>query len=328
MKTKLASAWLASLIVIIVLPGSCLAPVALAMNEAALLPSAPGRFVASLPINNPARAPAKVVALNGRESLGLKVVATHAYVQDQVSGSVLFAKNEHEQLPLASITKLMTACVLRVRGLDWNARVTVTNVNDGGGTSYFLPGDVVTVRDLWQAMLIGSSNTAATTLVAQSGLSLESFVAQMNTQAAALGMTRTHFFDPVGLSPNNVSTAYDVAILVKAVFVDSEIAATTVLPSFKMTTAKGVVRTILSTDKLLNSFVNKPPYRIIGGKTGYITESGYNLALSIEHVGAAPVVVVVMGSSSDASRFQDAKGLAYWAFTNYRWDGSLAAVTE
>lgn len=330
MREKILAAAIAASVVFL-LPGVTLAPEALAQA-----PSAPQaktfpvqRFVARLPLASENAGPKKVVGPDGRESLGVVTTAPHVLAIDEKSGKILYAKGEKEAAPLASITKLMTAITLRGRGLDWERVVTIGKLSDGGGVAYFAPGDKVTVRNLWGAMLVGSSNTAVTALVGASGLSAEEFVREMNANAAGLGLAKARFVEPTGLDAGNVATPLEVATLARVALSDLEIARTVTQPTWKLAKAYGRAVTVPSTDKLLGTFLAKLPYRIIGGKTGFIDEGGYNVVVSVNKEQASRVTVVIMGASSSDLRFQEAKSVAYWAFANWRWPGSgLAAAVR
>ena len=285
-------------------------------------------YLASLPPAKLVSAPKKIIGNDGRESLGVKTTASHVYVVDEKSNAVLFSNAEHERVPLASITKLMTARVFRSRGIDWNMVVTMDNVVPDGGVAYFANGDQVTVRDLWKTMLVGSSNTAARTLQKVSGLSEDEFVAEMNASAAGLGMFDTHFVEPTGLDEKNLSSAADIALLSRVAFADVEVTNVVSLVYFDLTKIKGSPKRVLSTNKLLGSFIAKAPYKLIGAKTGYITESGYNIVVSVTRTNASPVTVVVLGASSNDLRFQEAKSVAYWAFNNYSWGAGRLSVAS
>ncbi len=333
MKERILSAIIASLIVFISLPGIILAPTVLASaNEEQIsqhqLP-APRGYLAALPPAPKVAAPQKLVGADGRESLGVKITAPRVFVIDQASNATLYSAKEHDQVPLASITKLMTARVARSHGLLWDKQVTMSAVVPDGGTAYFANDDVVTVRDLWKAMLVGSSNTAAATLAKTTGLSADQFVAEMNAMAAGLGMADTHFVEPTGLDQNNISSAADIATLARVEFQDQEVVATTAISGFDLVKVKGTTKRVLSTDKLLGSFIAKAPYKLLGAKTGYITESGYNIVISVTKDGATPITVVVLGAASNDLRFQEAKSVAYWTFQNYRWPAArLTAATK
>jgi D-alanyl-D-alanine carboxypeptidase len=328
MKEKIFGILIASVVVVLSLPGVSIAPAAQAKAEARPTPSRmPARFVASLPASVSASAPRKVVGADGRESIGVKTTAPSLLALDNRSGAALLDVRADEAVPLASITKLMTARVFRSLGISWDKEVLLAGVAADGGIPYFADGDKVTVRDLWRAMLVGSSNTAALQLVKVSGLSDEAFVAEMNASAAGLGMKRTRFVEPTGLDQDNISNARDIAALARAEFADPEVAATVRLPYFDLVKKAGKPKRVVSTDKLLGSFLGKYPYELLGGKTGYITESGYNIVVSVTREKAASITVVVLGAASNDLRFQEAKSVAYWAFENYRWPAqSLSAA--
>jgi D-alanyl-D-alanine carboxypeptidase len=331
MKDKIQGAIIAAVIVFASLPGVSLAPLMEAKAEAAplngLVP-APRRFLAALPPSSEPSAPQKIVGEDGRESLGVKTTAPRVFAVDDRSGAELFAVRADEQVPPASITKLMTARVFRSLGVDWDKVVTLSGVKPDGGIAYFSEGDQVKVRDLWKAMLVGSSNTAALQLVAASGLTPELFAAEMNASAAGLGMKDTRFVEPTGLDENNISTARDISLLAQAEFSDGEVTSAVRLPYFDLVKEKGSPKRVISTDKLLGSFLTKPPYELLGGKTGYIDESGYNIVISVSREDAAPVTVVLLGAASNELRFQEAKSVAYWAFENYRWPESSASAAR
>jgi D-alanyl-D-alanine carboxypeptidase len=333
MRERIASAIIASFIVFAALPGTLLAPTVLASVPASVVPratsNAPRALIAALPVSQPVAKPQKKIGSDGRESLGVKTTASHVYVVDNASDSELYGLRENEQVPLASITKLMTARVFRSRGIAWDKVVTMSGVVADGGTAYFANNDQVTVRDLWRTMLVGSSNTAALTLARATGLSSDDFVAEMNASAAGLGMKDTHFFEPTGLDEKNISTSYDISLLARADFNDPEIASTVAVPYFDLVKVAGAPKRVISTDKLLGSFITKAPYKLLGGKTGFINESGYNIVISVTRSDASPITVVVLGAASNDLRFQEAKSVAYWTFENYVWPKhALTAATQ
>jgi len=341
MRERIASAIIASFIVFAALPGTLLAPTVLASTSLAQEPSLAKEprtknqfpstpfFIASLPAAKPAAKPQKKIGSDGRESLGVKTTASHVYVVDNASNTELYGLRENEQVPLASITKLMTARVFRSSGVPWDKVVTMSAVVSDGGTAYFANNDQVTVRDLWRTMLVGSSNTAALTLARATGLSPDDFVAEMNANAAGLGMKDTHFTEPTGLDEKNISTSYDISLLARADFNDPEIASTVAVPYFDLVKVAGAPKRVVSTDKLLGSFITKAPYTMLGGKTGFINESGYNIVISVTRADASPITVVILGAASNDLRFQEAKSVAYWTFENFIWPSHrLTAATR
>lgn len=258
------------------------------------------------------------------ESLGVEVTAKSALVLDPGSGEILFAKEPDLQMPVASLTKLASALVFLETKPEWKTPVVIAASDlRGGGVEYLIPGESVSVGDLFLVALVGSSNTAIAALARFTGLSPEEFVARMNAKAASLGLKNTRFTEPTGLDPGNVGTAREMATLAQAAFLEPRIR--------EAVTAKQVVvrpmnpkgtrsRTIRSTDALLSSFLAKPPYVLLGGKTGSLGNGvGNHFVMSLENGESRPVIVVVLGSESNVSRFQDAKSLAVWTFDTWSW---------
>lgn len=256
------------------------------------------------------------------ESLGILTSAESALIVDERTWSVLFDKNTSERRPLASITKLMTGLVVLDEGLEPSRRVVIQKSDyRAGGIIHLFNGEETTMQDLWMLALIPSDNVAAAALVRATGLSQEEFVARMNAKAVELGMVHTTFVEPTGISELNTSTAADVALLLQEAMRHVEITDAVRRPiyTFEPFNKKGV-RTARSTNELLTSFVNRDPYAVVGGKTGFTYEAGYCLAVVIDGPNPADnVIVVLMGAPSNDDRFQEVKGLVDWAYANYEW---------
>lgn len=256
------------------------------------------------------------------DSLGILTAAQSAYVVDERTWSVLFDKASDRVQPMASITKLMTALVVLDQGLD-PARVVTILKSDyrAGGIIHTFSGEELTMQDVWMLALIPSDNVAAAALARSTGLSEADFVLAMNTKAAALGMRQTAFAEPTGISEANVSTAHDIALLVQAAMKHVKISDAVRRPVYSFSPLnKEVIRTAKTTNQLLNSFVNREPYTIMGGKTGYTNEAGYCLAVMVDGPGATDdVIVVLLGAPSNDNRFQEVKGLVDWVYANYQW---------
>lgn len=270
-------------------------------------------------------APTKVRA----ESLGIVVTAKSALVADAASGTLLFEKAPREAHAVASLTKLMTALVVLEEGVPFDQEVTVTaDDRRGGSVEWFVPGEIVTVGDLWHASLIGSSNTATVALARATGLTDAAFAERMNVKAEALGMDGATFTEPTGLDEANRATAEDVLLLVRAAFAMDPIRTAVIQESYEVVPKNPKNRKrrlITSTDRLLGSFLDQDPYAIRGGKTGSLGDAvGYHLALSVSHERRDQVYVVVLGSATPTTRFSDAKALALWAFETYAWPEQTA----
>ncbi len=281
----------------------------------------PAKLVVAGPAPSaPPAAPHKVVA----DSLGVVVTAQSAIVADAASGAVLFTKAADEPHAIASLTKLMTALVVLESGMSFDKRVTLSGDDlRGGGVEYIVPGEDVSVSDLWHAALISSSNTATIALARATGLTDQEFVARMNDKARTLGMTDTVFTEPTGLDEGNRATAQDVLLLARTAFAMDPIRQTVVETAYEVIprNPKNRKHRILKpTDQLLGTFLSRAPYAIRGGKTGSLGDAvGYHLAIAVAHEGSKQIYVVVLASQSPAARFADAKALAVWAFTTYAW---------
>ena len=241
-------------------------------------------------------------------------------VRDVGSGTVLFARHMQTAQPIASLTKLMTALVL-VQDTRWNpdapATVLAEDVTEGGRW-YLRFGDPVRRADLLSVMLVASGNNETEALVRLSGKERAAFVAEMNAEAARLGMGQTHFEDPVGLSPLNTSTPEDVAVLLDRALAHPELAARLGRASMRVVSDAGQEYMIDSTDSLFHSFLNLAPWKITGGKTGTLDEAGACLAVRVEREGRV-LDLIVLGAATPTERFADVKALATWVWEVYRW---------
>lgn len=293
----------------------------------ATLPSAeirqPGAYDALALLNrrlptaqNATRAPVKVEPT----SVGVVTSAVSALVLDRATRAVLYEKNGEEPRSIGSITKLMTAFVF-LRGnpdLSSPAAIAPEDVR-AGGVQHVSVGDIVTAGDLLRASLVGSDNSSTASLVRLSGMSEGDFVGRMNETAAEMGLRATTFSDPTGLSPENRSIASDVALLVDEALTVDTIREATQMASVSFPGASGRTYSVRTTDELLNSFLNQLPYRIVGGKTGYLPEAGYGLGSLVSEFDGHEIIVVVLGSETLAGRFQDVKALAVWAYRAFEW---------
>ncbi len=253
-------------------------------------------------------------------SVGVVTSAQSALVMDRASGEILFAKNSSTPRAIGSITKLMTAHVFLLGKPDLEAPVTLVSQDVRFGASQHLSlSDTYTVRDLLTASLVGSDNTATAALARLSGLSLGDFIARMNEEAAAMGMQQTTFADTTGLSSKNRSVVTDIALMLDRLHDTDTLQEITQLESAVITGASARQYFIASTDQLLSTFVNQPPYRIELAKTGFLPEAGYCLGTVFDNDDGGEIIVVVLGSQTKAGRFQDVKSLAVWAYETYSW---------
>ena len=237
------------------------------------------------------------------------VRAEAAIIYDSATGQVLWESNAQDQRSIASITKVMTAVVFLEDSPDLSEEVLVeaTDVR-AASTTYIRRGYRVTKGDLLHLTLIASDNAAARALARVSSHGSEAFIERMNSKAAELGLTATHYADPSGLLSANVSSAYDMAKLITYVSGDERIASIMQKQSYTVTSGRRVIN-IHSTNQL----VMKGDVDVQAGKTGFIRNSGYCLATLLRLPQGGPqVAVVVLGAKSNAGRFWETRHLFNW----------------
>lgn len=236
----------------------------------------------------------------------LNISARAAIVIDGITGNVLFAKNQDMPLPIASLTKLATALTFLETNPDLNDTVTITDEDkQGAGRSRLYVGEKITLYDCLHMCLMRSDNAAARALARSTGYSMEKFVFLMNNLAFRMGLENTHFVDPTGLYSGNVSSAEDYVKLARLAFDNEIISEITSKKSYQFRALnKKVNHTVYNTNRLVYG-----DYKIKGGKTGYISQSGYCLALNVLDDDGRPVTAVLLGSPSNGYRYKDAKKL-------------------
>ncbi|MDP3965134.1 MAG: serine hydrolase [bacterium] len=215
-----------------------------------------------------------------------------AIVIDRASGKVLFEKYSDEIMPIASLTKLMTAIVFLKHNPGWETEVVLAEEDMAGGAKlYASVGESLTVRDLFHTTLIGSANNTAKALARSTGLSKEDFVAEMNATAKQLGMPSAMFIEPSGLDPRNSASARDIARLADEAlkFFDISQATSTRSYSFAMKNT-GRPHNIKNT----NLLVHESSLYILGGKTGYLEEAGNCLVTRARNSEGKEVTAVVL----------------------------------
>jgi D-alanyl-D-alanine endopeptidase (penicillin-binding protein 7) len=253
-------------------------------------------------------------------SLGVEVSARAAIVMDAESGSVLFEKNADELMPIASLTKLVTAMTYLDTHPDLDAPVTILPEDMGAiGGSELKAGDTLTAGDVFKAMLVGSLNESADAL-ARTTLGRKDFVAAMNRKAVDLGMRGAQFVDPSGLDSQNKASARDVAIALKAASNYDQIRAAMAQNALTLPSKiNAKPYQIKSTNLLLTTDINKAPYKIVAAKSGTLPEAGYCFAQITQGPDGHRIIALVLGDDAHFSRFQDVKALTYWAFRSFEW---------
>lgn len=254
------------------------------------------------------------------KNIGPKTTGKSVFVADVASGGVLFGRAQHDVLPIASLTKLMTALVVLESETDLEGNLTFSDFDfDRQSKSVFLSGDVISKKDAMRALLIGSVNSSASALAGSTGLSRQEFVARMNQKAKDLNLPTLYFVEPTGLDSGNRGSAADVAALITLVLQREEIRDILDDSSAEIKTTDGRQYTIKSTNLLLPTYLNKTPYKIIGAKTGSLPEAGFCMAQVTRNADGNEVVAVLLGSDNHFSRYNDIKALTGWAFESFTW---------
>ncbi|MFH1597514.1 MAG: serine hydrolase [Patescibacteria group bacterium] len=264
-------------------------------------------------IGNKYKLPAKL-----GDSLGIKVSADSVIIIDANSGQVLWQKNPGRSHPIASLTKLMTAYTFLGENYDLDkvVEISLTQKEDPEESTLNVSrGEQITVYDLFYSALVGSANNATRELATSLGYTESQFTALMNEKAQGLGLTETNFVDVTGISKGNVSTASDYIKLVRLALNKELIQDATTKLEHRFTTVSGSGHNIKNSNKLLERDLN-----IIAGKTGFINEAGYCLALKVEDDEGNAIIILSLGSDSSSARFAEVKSLAQWTFLNYQWD--------
>jgi len=232
-----------------------------------------------------------------------------ALVIDQDTGEVLFSKNETAVLPIASITKLMTALIVTEadQSLDQVLTITQQDVDTlKGTTSRLRVGTRLSRGELLHLALMASENRAAHALGRNYPGGMQAFVAAMNRRADELGMTDTRFADPTGLSSGNQSSARDLAVLVKASSENELIRSLSTSPAHHVAVG---ARELYYRNS--NRLIFSPQWSIGLQKTGFIREAGRCVVMQAQ-LGDRHLIMVLLGASGPQTRIADAERLRRW----------------
>jgi D-alanyl-D-alanine endopeptidase (penicillin-binding protein 7) len=263
---------------------------------AAALPAAAGAVEPDTPL---------VLDASGRPVLG----SSAFYVVNQNTGEVLLEQNAMAVLPIASITKLMTAMVVLDAGQSLSEALAITegDIDRLKGTGSRLGiGTRLTREDMLHLALMSSENRAASALARNYPGGEKAFVQAMNVKARLLGLWDTRFHDSTGLDPANVSSPRDLARLVAAS------ASYPLIRAFSTSHERHVaVGGRMLRFGNTNSLVKSPEWAISVSKTGYISEAGRCLVMQT-WLHQQPVVMVLMDSTGRYTRTADAKRVRRW----------------
>ncbi|MCV2367445.1 D-alanyl-D-alanine endopeptidase [Paucibacter oligotrophus] len=272
----------------------------------------------------PRKAVASITAVAAKPTFGqlyglhdaadpLDLKSSVALVMDQDTNEVLFAKNSQAVLPIASITKLMTALVVVEAGQSLDEKLTISDEDidtEKRTHSRLVVGTTLTRGEMMHLALMSSENRAANALGRHYPGGLETFVAAMNQKAQALGMVDTHYVEPTGLSSRNQSSARDLAALVKVAHEFPLLRELSTSREHQVALGRRQVQ-FHSTNGLLSS----KSWDIGLQKTGFINEAGRCLVMQARMAGRK-VIMVLLDSTGKYSRIGDAERVRKWVLSN------------
>ena len=246
----------------------------------------------------------------------LPLTSHAALLMEKTTGQILYAQNEHDALPPASVTKIMTV-LLTMEAID-SGRIALDDVvtvsayaaGMGGSQVFLAEGEQITVDELLKAVCVSSGNDAAVALAEHVAGVTELFVEQMNNRARELGMKDTHFANCTGLTAeNHVTSAYDIALMSRELLLHHpQIRSYTTI---WMDTLRDGTFGLSNTNKLIRFYDGAT-----GLKTGFTQEAGYCISATAERDGMELIAVIMKGATSD-SRNTDAKTLLNYGFSTY-----------
>ena len=247
---------------------------------------------------------------------GLELTAPSAVLMEASTGRVLFEKDPHAVRSCASITKVMTLCLVFEAidsgrlSLDQTLTASAHAASMGGSDIWLEEGEAMSVDDLIKATVIMSANDAAVVLAEAVSGSEEAFVAQMNEKAQQLGMSDTVFKNCNGLDEEgHVTSAYDVALMSRELIRHEKVFDYTLT---WMDSVRGGETQLVNTNKLIRSYPG-----ITGLKTGTTGQAGSCITATAEREGLS-LIAVVLGADSTDHRFQDAAALLDYGFAGWK----------
>ena len=287
-----------------------------ASAESRQAPAKPGKRQAAKPGRRAAVVPERpsfgqMAGLRGTDD-ELALASSVALVVDQDSNEVLLSKNSDAVLPIASITKLMTAMVVTEANLPLDEKLAISDEDvdtEKGSRSRLRVGTELSREEMLHLALMSSENRAAHALGRHYPGGLNAFVAAMNHKASELGMSDTRYVEPTGLSSKNQSSAKDLATLVKAAYDVPLIRELSTSPEYSVVVGRRPMQ-FHNTNRL----VSNPTWDIGLQKTGYISEAGRCLVMQAKLAGRK-LIMVFLDSAGKYSRLGDAERVRRWVNT-------------
>lgn len=262
------------------------------------------------------------------DEAGLELDCKSAVLMEAETGKILYADNENEALPPASVTKVMTLLLvmeaIETKEIAYTDMVSASEhaCSMGGSQIYLEQGEQMSVEDLLKSVIIASANDAAVALAEYVAGTEEAFVARMNARAVELGMENSHFENTNGLddtTQNHVTSAKDIAIMSRALLKYPKI---TEYSGIWMDTVRNGEFGLTNTNRLIRFYKGAT-----GLKTGSTSKAGFCITATAERDGMT-LIAVIMGASGRDARNSSAVALLNYGFSNYAVYRSEAASAE
>ena len=257
--------------------------------------------------------------INNCLAVELETSAASAILIDANTGTILYSKNENEQRPMASMTKVMSLLLIMEqidnKTITYDTQVEVSaEASSMGGSQIFLQtGDKYKVRELLKSVAMASANDAIVALAEKTYGSTEAFIEAMNNKAKELKLENTHFVNVHGLdAEDHYSSAYDMAIMAKELLKYEDILSFTSVYEEYLQKPDGSQIWLVNTNKLVRFYDG-----IDGLKTGYTQAAGYCLTATAKKNNLR-LISVVMGEESIEKRSQDTVKLLNYGFNSYK----------
>ncbi len=288
--------------------------------------------------------PQKIPSKNN-VSIAPVIKAKAALAIDLESGVVLYEKNIHEPLAIASLTKLLTGIII-IENHKLDEVVTISRKASAtdGSKAWLAAGEKITIENLLYSIFIHSANDAAVALAEYDSGDVASFVEKMNEKSRTIGMLNSHFINPIGLDEDenyteetensneqpltaeqelanktNVATAYDLGVLAKYAYGKNFIKQAASTKELEVSSTDGaLVHKLKNTNELLGSYLH-----VIGLKTGTTDLAGQCLITIIEQPNGEKILTIMLNSPD---RFTETKILADWVTRNYNWPGDKSEL--
>ncbi|ACV62892.1 Serine-type D-Ala-D-Ala carboxypeptidase [Desulfofarcimen acetoxidans DSM 771] len=247
---------------------------------------------------------------------GLETTAEAAILMEANTGKILWSKQPDKELPMASVTKIMTM-LLAVEAVD-AGKVKLTDKittsenawNMGGSQIYLEPGEELSMEEMLISIAVGSANDACVAVAEHLGGSEEAFVGMMNKKAKELGLAHTNFANTNGLPvENHYTSAHDMAMIIKEALRHPLFVKVSSIYRYDL---RGGDFVLWNTNKLLKWYEGT-----VAGKTGWTNEAKYCLASAVERKGLR-LIAVVLGTAEPKSHFRESMKLYNYGFARYQ----------